>query len=129
MRDNRVEHAHIVRSTRKRPRGSRGTLGQQEVNKHPSRTDRVLFWAVFGTAATYCFHGAVVDDLYFVGRSGRGAHLHGTAAWCLTAFVVLMGTGVWVREFSNISSRYRRRLEMLSYLVGFAVLTIGWRYA
>jgi hypothetical protein len=98
------------------------------MNKDSSRAARVAFWAVFGGAAAYCFYGAVVDDLYFVGRS-RSAHLHGVAAWSLTSFVVLLGAGVWVREFSNISSRHRTDVEMLLYLMGFVVLAVGWRYA
>ena len=99
------------------------------MNKHSSRAARVAFGAIFGGAAAYCFYGAVVDDLYFVGRSGRGAHLHGITAWCLTSFVVLLGAGVWVREFSNVSSRHRTDVEMVLFLMGFAVLALGWLYA
>ena len=99
------------------------------MSRYPSRTDRVLFWAMFGGAAVYCLYGAIVGDLYFVGKSGRGAHLQGTAAWCLTAFVVLLGAGVWVREFSSISPRHRTDLAMLLFLVGFAVLALGWHHA
>ena len=96
------------------------------MNKNSSRIDFVLFCVVFGVPIAYCFYGAAVGDLYFIGKSGRGAHLLRFQAWCLTVFIVLMGAGVWVREFSDILPRYRTKLELLLFLAGFAVLIFGW---
>ena len=98
------------------------------MNKNSSRIDFVLFCVVFGLLIAYCFYGAAIGNLYFVGKSGESAFLHGLQAWCLTFFISLLGAGVWVREFSDTSSRYRTKLELLLFLAGFAVLIFGWSY-
>jgi hypothetical protein len=99
------------------------------VRPYPSRGYQAIFWLVFGGALAYCVYGLIAGDLYFVGKSGRGAHLHGVPAWCFTAFVTFLGAGVWMREFSTISSRYRTRFEILFLVSGFFLLVLGWNYS
>jgi hypothetical protein len=98
------------------------------MSRNSSRIDLVVHGIIFGAAIAYCVYGVVVDDLIIFNKRGEINHLHGIQAWCLTLFIILLNAGVWVREFSDTSSRYRTKLEMLLFLAGFAVLFFGWSY-
>ena len=98
------------------------------MHNHFSQTDRFIFWAVFGSLIAYCLYGSIINNLLFIGKNGQVAHLHGITAWCLTAFFVLLGAGVWVRDFSKTLGRYRTKLEFFLLFASFAVLYLGWVY-
>jgi hypothetical protein len=53
------------------------SIGRGMNTSRMSRLEHVLTLLVFGSAFMYCWHGAVVGDLYLPSRRGGGILLHG----------------------------------------------------